>query len=78
MDVLRLFRTATATVVATVTGIITAVAGRGGRQRDVHLRPGDSAPDFSLQASDGRTYHLRDLRGQTVVIAWFPKAFTFG
>ena len=43
------------------------------------LAPGMMAPDFSLQASDGRTYRLSDFRGrQAVVLAWFPKAFTAG
>lgn len=42
------------------------------------LVPGDTAPDFSLPGSDGRTYRLSDLRGKVVVIAWFPKAFTGG
>ena len=41
------------------------------------LQPGDLAPDFSLQASDGKTYSLSDYRGvKPVVIAWFPKANT--
>ena len=45
----------------------------------VVLAPGDVAPDFALQASDGATYRLSDFRGRTaVVIAWFPKAFTGG
>ena len=40
---------------------------------------GDLAPDFTLQASDGKTYQLSDFRGrQAVVLAWFPKAFTQG
>ncbi len=43
------------------------------------LKPGDAAPDFSLQGSDGKTYKLSDFKGQkAVVIAWFPKAFTGG
>ena len=43
------------------------------------LKVGDPAPDFSLQASDGRTYKLSDFKGkQAVVLAWFPKAFTQG
>jgi peroxiredoxin Q/BCP len=42
------------------------------------LKAGDVAPDFTLAASDGRTYRLSDLRGRIVVIAWFPKAFTAG
>ena len=45
----------------------------------VVLRPGDAAPAFTLPASDGATYQLRDFRGRkAVVIAWFPKAFTGG
>ena len=39
---------------------------------------GDMAPDFELKASDGNTHRLSDYRGQPVVIAFFPKAFTGG
>ena len=42
------------------------------------LKVGDKAPDFKLQGSDGKTYSLADLKGKTVVLAWFPKAFTGG
>jgi peroxiredoxin len=42
------------------------------------LKVGDQAPDFTLQASDGQTYSLAKLKGRTVVLAWFPKAFTAG
>lgn len=42
------------------------------------LKAGDQAPDFTLQASDGQTYSLSKLKGKTVVLAWFPKAFTGG
>jgi thioredoxin-dependent peroxiredoxin len=42
------------------------------------LKVGDPAPDFTLQASDGHTYTLSNLKGKTVVLAWFPKAFTSG
>ena len=43
------------------------------------LKVGDPAPDFSLQAGDGKTYKLSDFKGkQAVVLAWFPKAFTSG
>ena len=43
------------------------------------LKPGDTAPDFSLGGSDGKTYTLSDFKGkQAVVLAWFPKAFTGG
>ena len=45
----------------------------------VELKVGDMAPDFTLAASDGKTYKLSDFRGkQAVVVAWFPKAFTQG
>jgi thioredoxin-dependent peroxiredoxin len=43
------------------------------------LEVGDTAPDFTLQGSDGKTYKLADYHGkQAVVLAWFPKAFTPG
>ena len=43
------------------------------------LKVGDPAPEFTLQASDGKTYKLSDFKGkQAVVIAWFPRAFTQG
>ena len=42
------------------------------------LKVGDIAPDFTLEASDGQTYTLSELRGKTVVLAWFPRAFSSG
>ena len=43
------------------------------------LKVGDKAPNFELQASDGKTYKLSDFAGkQAVVLAWFPAAFTQG
>jgi peroxiredoxin Q/BCP len=43
------------------------------------LKVGDTAPDFSLRGSDGKTHKLSDYHGkQAVVLAWFPKAFTPG
>lgn len=44
----------------------------------VALEVGDQAPEFSLSGSDGNTHQLSDYRGQVVVLAWFPKAFTGG
>ena len=42
------------------------------------LNVGDAAPDFKLPGSDGKTHSLSDYKGKTVVLAWFPKAFTGG
>jgi peroxiredoxin Q/BCP len=45
----------------------------------MRVGPGDVAPDFSLSASNGKTVKLADYRGKkTVVLAFFPKAFTGG
>ena len=45
----------------------------------VELKVGDKAPNFKLQASDGKTYDLADFAGKkAVVVAWFPAAFTRG
>ena len=42
------------------------------------LTDGDIAPEFNLIGSDGKFHALKDYRGRTVVLAWFPKAFTGG
>ena len=47
-------------------------------QMTADLKVGDMAPDFSLQGSDGNVHKLSDYKGKTVVLAWFPKAFTGG
>jgi peroxiredoxin Q/BCP len=48
------------------------------QQAPVELKEGDIAPDFSLPGSDGKTHKLSDYKGKTVVLAWFPAAFTGG
>lgn len=44
------------------------------------LKVGDSAPDFSMVGTDGKTYKLSELnkQGKAVVLAWFPRADTPG
>jgi len=56
-------------------GVLTFMAMAGRRDE---LKVGDPAPDFSLPGSDGKSYTLASLKGRTVVLAWFPKAFTGG
>jgi thioredoxin-dependent peroxiredoxin len=64
----------TFTMLAAAAALLAALPAAG-----QELKPGDMAPDFELQASDGKTYRLADFRGkQAVVIAWYPKAFTSG
>jgi cytochrome oxidase Cu insertion factor (SCO1/SenC/PrrC family) len=47
-------------------------------QPEPTLKVGDKAPEFALQGSDGKVHKLSDYKGKTVVLAWFPKAFTGG
>lgn len=42
------------------------------------LFPGSPAPVFTANDQDGRDAVLADLRGQWVVLWWFPKAATAG
>jgi peroxiredoxin Q/BCP len=66
-------------VVALVSAVVLATSvAVAMRQSDTELKVGDKAPDFSLVGSDGKTHTLSDLKGKTVVVAWFPKAFTSG
>ena len=67
----------TAALMAVAAALPAAQAPAGGPQ--VELKVGDQAPDFSLQASDGKTYKLSSFKGkQAIVLAWFPKAMTSG
>jgi peroxiredoxin len=57
---------------------IAGLAAVTGRPSAAELKPGDPAPPFKLQGSDGKFHELKKLKGKTVVLAWFPKAFTGG
>ncbi len=42
------------------------------------LERGDKAPDFSLDDADGRTWNLADLRGEKVIVYFYPADDTPG
>jgi peroxiredoxin Q/BCP len=42
------------------------------------LEPGDKAPDFTLPDQEGNSVSLSELRGQPVVLYFYPKADTPG
>ncbi len=42
------------------------------------LTPGDTAPDFTLTASDSSAQSLADLRGRSVIVYFYPAAATPG
>ena len=45
---------------------------------DNRLKPGDTAPAFSLQDANGQTVSLSDYVGEKVIIYFYPKAMTPG
>jgi peroxiredoxin Q/BCP len=55
---------------------ITAV--RAARHAPKAPATGTAAPDFTLNAQDGKPLRLRDFRGQWVVLYFYPKDFTSG
>jgi peroxiredoxin Q/BCP len=72
-------RPSTILALAIVSGGAAAAAADPAPATGTELKVGDVAPDFKLQGSDGKTYHLADFKGKkAVVLAWFPKAFTGG
>jgi peroxiredoxin len=68
--------------VCAIAGAAVALASAQGQtpppQYSADLHVGDPAPAFSLPGSDGKVHKLSDYKGKTVVLAWFPKAFTGG
>ena len=48
-------------VVFSALGLVLAVPASSRPAAD--LKPGDKAPDFSLQGTDGKTYKLSDFQG---------------
>jgi peroxiredoxin Q/BCP len=72
-----------AALAVALAGATTARAQAAPAPQDAGPKLGDVAPDFTLPAStkDGKLakpVHLADLKGQVVVLAFFPKARTSG
>lgn len=44
----------------------------------IRLEPGSTAPDFTLADQDGRDVTLSSLRGQRVILFFYPEAMTPG
>jgi peroxiredoxin Q/BCP len=42
------------------------------------LNVGDEAPDFSLPSDSGANVSLKDFKGHTLILFFFPKADTPG
>ena len=80
------------TIVTLLAGLALAAAGTASAQGQTPQQPpppappqysavlnvGDRAPEFKLPGSDGKVHALSSYKGKTVVLAWFPKAFTGG
>lgn len=47
-------------------------------ERKITLKPGDQAPEFSLQNQDGAQLNLKDFRGKKIVLYFYPKDNTPG
>jgi thioredoxin-dependent peroxiredoxin len=65
--------------VTVLTICLVAFASSGHLSAAAELKVGNLAPDFTLQASNGKTYKVLDFRNkQAIVLAWFPRAYTRG
>src|SRR3984885_10326944 len=59
-------------------GTVDASAMKGACVTEQRLEPGDDAPEFSLPDADGGTVSLSALRGQQVIVYFYPAAMTPG
>lgn len=58
--------------------VVGIAAVRAARHAGKAPEAGTPAPDFTLNAQDGKPVSLRDFRGQWVVLYFYPKDFTSG
>jgi thioredoxin-dependent peroxiredoxin len=48
------------------------------REEEIPMQVNDKAPEFTLPDQDGEKVSLKDFRGKTVVLFFYPKADTPG
>lgn len=48
------------------------------KEKPPMLKPGDPAPDFTVQTHEGKTVSLASVRGKKVLLWFYPKADTPG
>lgn len=65
-------------VIVTILLLVGLVMARASRSAAKAPAAGTPAPDFTLNAQDGKPVSLRDFRGQWVVLYFYPKDFTSG
>lgn len=65
-------------VIVAVLLLVGLVAARASRNAAKAPVAGTPAPDFTLNAQDGKPVSLRGFRGQWVVLYFYPKDFTSG
>jgi cytochrome oxidase Cu insertion factor (SCO1/SenC/PrrC family) len=74
----KMFKRLLISIVAVAVLSVTALAQQPTPPK-THLKVGDPAPEFSLRATDGKTYKLSDFKGKkNVVLAIYVLAFTGG
>jgi peroxiredoxin len=60
-------------------GLAVSLAAKANVSPSTVLKVGDKAPDFTLPSTDGGKVNIADYIGKTtVVLAFFPAAFTGG
>lgn len=66
------------TIMAALAATAGLLAAQPAPPPKTHLKIGDAAPEVSLRTTAGTTFKLSEQRGKTVVLAFFPAAFTGG
>jgi cytochrome oxidase Cu insertion factor (SCO1/SenC/PrrC family) len=63
---------------ATEIPVTARVASDFDNSGEISMKVNDKAPDFILQDENGKEVALKDLRGKTVVLFFYPRASTPG